>query len=271
MVSTGSPSRETSPRGDQDRRQRAGNAAGDPGPDDHDQQGQPGEAGGERIDPVQMRPHYPQLAQHIAGKRVQTHAEKGGQLGDGDKDGDAGGEADNERIGQILDDRAQAAHPHQHQQPARHQRGDGQAGHAVLLHNPVHDHNEGAGGAADLHAAAAERGDDEARHYGGIQALFGRDAGSDAEGDGQRQRDDAGDEPGNQVIPQLLGGIARTIAGEGLRKEEGVHTVTSLKAPPAAAMESVTGKRIAEAAGLCYQISSRLVRRTVRRGIHPCP
>ena len=88
-----------------------------------------------------------------------------------------------------------------------HERGGQQAVHAVLLHDAVDDHDERAGGPADLHPRAAERRDQEAGDDRGVEAAVRRDAAGDGERDRQGQRDDADDHPGDRVGGELLAGV----------------------------------------------------------------
>ena len=118
-------------------------------------------------------------------------------------DGDARGEAGDHRKGNELDGGAQLGQAERDQQQARHDRGDGQSIHAVLLDDPIDDHDEGAGRAADLHPRAAQRRDDEPGDNGGIEPPVGRDPARDGKGDGQRQRHDAHDQAGGQIGPEL--------------------------------------------------------------------
>ena len=62
-----------------------------------------------------------------------------------------------------------------------------------------HQHDEGAGRAADLEAAAAERRDQEAADDGGVEAAIRRHAGRDRDRHRQRQRDDRDGQPGDGV------------------------------------------------------------------------
>jgi hypothetical protein len=78
-----------------------------------------------------------------------------------------------------------------------------EAGVAVRLHDAVDEHDEGARRPADLHAAAAEDGDQEARDDRGVEALLGLDSRRDAEGDRERQRHHADDHAGHDVAREL--------------------------------------------------------------------
>src|SRR5690606_793817 len=66
---------------------------------------------------------------------------------------------------------------------------------------------------AGLDAAPAQHGDQEARDDGGVEPLLRLHAGGDGEGDGERERDDADDEAGREVPPEL--GTAVPLAEDG--------------------------------------------------------
>ena len=70
---------------------------------------------------------------------------------------------------------------------------------AVLLHDAVDDDDERAGRAADLHARAAERGDEEAGDDRGLEAALRRHPARDRERDRERKRDDADDDARRQI------------------------------------------------------------------------
>ena len=113
------------------------------------------------------------------------------------------GEAGDDREGDELDDAAQLGQAQGDQDDARHHGGDDQAVDAVLLHDAVDDHDERAGGPADLHPGAAQRRDQEAGDDRGVEALLRGDAAGDGEGDGEREGDDADDDAGEQVVAEL--------------------------------------------------------------------
>ena len=79
------------------------------------------------------------------------------ELAGEDDDGDAGGEADRHRIGNELDVGAEPQEARGDQEHARHQRRQDHAVDAVTLDGRRHQHDEGAGGPADLEPAAAEQ------------------------------------------------------------------------------------------------------------------
>jgi hypothetical protein len=73
------------------------------------------------------------------------------QLLDDEDDGDARGEAGDHREWNELDGAAELGQAESDQQQPRHDGRHGEPVHAVLLHDPVDDHHEGAGRATDLH------------------------------------------------------------------------------------------------------------------------
>ena len=144
--------------------------------------------------------------------RVECHlleAEHVAQLCGENRHGDARREADDDGIRDELDDRAEAEHAHQHEQHAGQQRGHRETRDAILRarHDAVNDDDERARRPAYLHTAAAEQRDDEAGHDGRDDALLGRHAAGDAEGDGKRQRHDTHDDAGQHILPQLLAAV----------------------------------------------------------------
>ena len=62
---------------------------------------------------------------------------------------------------------------HDDEDHAGHERGDGEAIDTVLLHDAVDDHDECAGGSADLHARSAQQRDQEAGDDGCPEAATG--------------------------------------------------------------------------------------------------
>jgi hypothetical protein len=108
------------------------------------------------------------------------------QLRGQDDERDPGGEPNRHRIRYVLNDRPQARDAHDDQQHAGHEGRDGEPVVPEALDNAVDDDDERAGGAADLHAAAGERGDHEARDDRGEQPLLGFDSRSNCKR--QRQR-----------------------------------------------------------------------------------
>ncbi len=80
--------------------------------------------------------------------------------------------------------------------------------HTVPRDGGRNQHDERTGRTADLEAAAAQRGDQEAPDYGGEQAALRTHARSDGDGHRQRQRDDGHGDRGEQIMAQLPGLVA---------------------------------------------------------------
>src|SRR4029078_11179234 len=97
----------------------------------------------------------------------------------------------------------EAPAPSENQAGPRQQRADRQAVHSVAMHDPVDDHHEGSRRTADLDAAAPEEGDQEPGNGGGDEPSVRGDAGSDREGERQRDRNDADDESRLEVREKL--------------------------------------------------------------------
>ena len=140
-------------------------------------------------------PFLNEVSRHI----VYSHAQQVFDLGRKYGHGDTGGEAYDDRIGDILDDGAQFQHTQEDEEDTCHQRGNRQSLYAILLDDACHDDDEGTCRTAYLHLASAECGDDEACHHGGDDTFLGRYAGSDGESDSQRQRHDAHDDACHRV------------------------------------------------------------------------
>ena len=88
-------------------------------------------------------------------------------------------------------------------------------------------------GSADLHARAAEAGNDRPGDDGRDQALARSDAGRDAEGDGERDGHDADDDAGGEVLDDLGAGESGERVKQ-LRPEAGHGGKISERSPPAA-------------------------------------
>ena len=139
------------------------------------------------------------LREKFGGQRPGLQAEKILDLRQEDQHRDAVGEADDDGQRNELDQHAQPEDAHRQQDAAGHEGADEQVRHAVLRDDAVDDDDEGAGRAADLHARAAERGDDEAGDDGREDAGFRRDTGGDGKRHRERQRDDADGDAGHRV------------------------------------------------------------------------
>ena len=90
------------------------------------------------------------------------------------------------------------------QDDAGHHRAHEQAVDAVLGDDAGHDDDERAGRPADLHVRAAERRDDEAGDDRAVDAGLRRHARGDRERHGQRQRDEADRDAGDQIRDEQL-------------------------------------------------------------------
>src|SRR5581483_9865193 len=102
---------------------------------------------------------------------------------------------------------------------AREKRADGEAVIAELRNDPIDDDDERAGRAADLHTAAAQRGDEEAGDDCGVEAALGRNAGRDREGQRQRQCNDTHHHACDQIVEELRTRIALAEAYNRFRNE----------------------------------------------------
>ncbi len=164
----------------------------------HERQTQRGQRNGRQVALRQNLDQVPQLFVEMHPARLRQ-AEKVAPLTHEDDDADARGETDDDRGRDELDDRAQARQAHQYQDRTRHERGDLQAGDAVLRGDARQDGDEGACRAGDLHAGAAEQRDGDTAHDGGVEPLLRARARRDREGHRQRKRDDADDHAGRDV------------------------------------------------------------------------
>ena len=88
------------------------------------------------------------------------------------------------------------------------------------MHDAVDDDDERAGRSADLHAAAAERGDQKAGDDGGVETALGRDAGGDGKRQRQRKRNDPDHDSGDDVAPDCVARIPFSKTDDGLRDEQ---------------------------------------------------
>ena len=147
-------------------------------------------------------------ARNSLGTGGRAEAEEVFDLGGGDQQGDAVGEADDDGTGDELDGGAEAGEAHDEQHDAGHERDQREAGDAEAGDDAGDDDDEGAGGSADLGARAAEGGDEEAGDDGGVEAGLRRDAGGDAEGHGERKSDEADGEPATRSWSERAEGVA---------------------------------------------------------------
>ena len=96
------------------------------------------------------------------GSFSKREAEEVLDLAGQDDHGDARRESDGDRVGNVFDEGAKPQQPGRQQDQPRQQRCKQQPVDAVLRHRRRDQHDEGARRPADLEAAAAECGDDEA-------------------------------------------------------------------------------------------------------------
>ena len=104
---------------------------------------------------------------------VELQAEEILDLGAGDQDGDAVGEADDHGSRNELDSRAHARDAHDHQQDAGHHRAHEEAIDTVECNNARDDNDESAGGSSDLGFRTAQRGDQETGDDGAVDTGLG--------------------------------------------------------------------------------------------------
>ncbi len=153
-------------------------------------------------------------------RAFEGEAEKLLDLAREDDDRDAGSEADRHRIRDVFDEDAEAEKTDRDEDPAGKEGCEDQPVDPVLLHRRRDEHDEGAGGAADLKTAAAKRRDDEAADDRGVKPSIGRDAGRDRDCHGERQRDDRDREAGERVGAQIGKRVSFTQNGDELRRVE---------------------------------------------------
>ena len=158
-----------------------------------------------RVDVGRDRAH---LTEEVSGHLLDAKPQEVLHLLQADHDGDAVGEADHDRDRNELDEAPELEETHEKEDHARAHGGDHQVAQTVLCDQAVDDDDEGARGAADLHAAAAEKRNQKARDDGRVDARFGRNARGDAEGHGKRQRHHADREAGRDVAAQHVGVVA---------------------------------------------------------------
>ena len=177
------------------------------------------------------------LGEEIGRHLVDLQAEQVLDLRDRDQHGDAVGEADDDRDRDVAHQRAEPEPAEREQEHAGEHGRDQQVGDAVALDDAVDDDDEGARRAADLHARAAERRDQEAGDDRGEDSLLGLDAAGDRERHRQRQGDDADGEAGAEVGGEALPVVAGEVVDE--TRSKGVQARRVLEragqaAPPAA-------------------------------------
>jgi hypothetical protein len=116
---------------------------------------------------------------------------------------DAGGESRDHRVGNELDDGAEARNSQQQQDHAGQQSRDLQAVDAVSSSDACENDDEGAGRTRDLHPTAAEQRNHHAGDDRRVEPLLRLGALGNREGHRQRQRHDTDDESGDDVTQPL--------------------------------------------------------------------
>ncbi len=127
----------------------------------HDREGNRRDGDGDEIRTAEIVPDGRQLGHEIGG-HGDFEAEQILDLGGEDRNGDAGGEADDDRVGDVFDEGAEAEETKADEDEAGHDGRHQEAVIALAVDDVEDDDDEGRGRAADLEAAAAESGDDEA-------------------------------------------------------------------------------------------------------------
>ena len=124
----------------------------------------------------------------FAGVVLQAESEEVANLGAGNQHRNAVGETHHDRAGNELHRFAKAGEAHDDQHHACHHGAEEQSLHAVLDDDSVDDHDEGAGGAADLRARAAQQRDEESGDDRAVDAGLRSHSAGDGKGHGERQR-----------------------------------------------------------------------------------
>ncbi len=134
----------------------------------------------------------------------------------GDQQRNAVGESDGDRARDVFDGGAQASKSHDEQQNSGHDPHQREAADSEAGNDAGHDDDKSARGSADLGARTAQGRDEEAGDDSGVEAGLRRDAGSDGEGHGQRQRHQSHRETCDEIVRKLLGFVAlQTLKGAG--------------------------------------------------------
>lgn len=166
--------------------------------------------------------HLP-LSHEIGRQLFDVQTEKIIDLGREDNDGYTRREANDQRIGDEFQIIAEPSQTKADQYDARHDGRNNQPIHTMFTYNPKNDDDKSAGGPADLHAATAKDRYGKTRHHSGDQSLFGRHPRGDGKGNGQRQRNDADNDPGKYILDDYPLGNAIFEQGEKLRYEFVFH------------------------------------------------
>ena len=149
------------------------------------------------------------LGQQLARLRpVQRKAAEVFKLTGEDGHGDAAGEADRNRVGDVADQRAEPKRSRQGQHDAGKKDRQQQALDTEFRHSGRDQYDERPGRAADLETASAERRYDKAADDRGVETPVGRHARTDRDRHGKRQRHDGDREPSHGVAAKLAKPVA---------------------------------------------------------------
>ena len=154
-------------------------------------------------------------------------AEEVFQLADEDDQADARGEADDDRIGYVLEHRAHAGQTHRQQHEARQEGSDGQAVEPVFGGDRGQHRDQRAGRAGDLHPGPAEERGRQSGDNRRVDALLRARTRGDREGHGQRQGDHAHGEAGQYVRDEVLAAEQARATGFENRDHAAVHGIGS--------------------------------------------
>ena len=156
------------------------------------------------------------------GLALQFQPHQARQLAQGDDHGGAAGKADHHRVGDEIDQRAEAQHA---QQPLEHAAEKGQqedqadvvaaARHGHGADGGVEDDGDGRRGPADEVPGRTPQAGDQHRHDGRVQPVLGRQAGDQGVGDGLRQGQDRAAEAHQQVAAYAAASLPGQPAQEG--------------------------------------------------------
>ena len=150
------------------------------------------------------------LPDEIARDRLPPEAqpEDVGNLRGEDRHRNTARKPDDDGIGDELDDRPQPEDAQRDEHHARQERRHHQPLDAILLDNPVNNHDKRTRRPAYLHLAPAQKRDEETRHNGRNDTLLRTHARGDAKGDGQGQRHNPHDDPRHQVRHKVCSRIS---------------------------------------------------------------
>jgi hypothetical protein len=221
---------EVGEQGRRDRTQRQSDErrrhfARDPGP--QEEQGQ-GEGAGDQIRPVQGRQGARQRRgplQVALGHVRDGQPEEVLELEGGDHHRDPGREPGGDRVGDELDEAAEAEHSHEQQDQAGHERGHHQPPEPEPGRDRSQEDHERRRRTGHLDHRPTQGRDHRAGDDGRVEALLRSDAGGDRQRHRQRQGDDADHDPRQDVGPQVAGRVAvaerAAQSGGGLQNERG--------------------------------------------------